>query len=232
MLNSQWFQSKPTGTVDSMTGTVVYNIVVVGGEANEDLDFGNYRKGSVTGQKFRDDNRDGKKQANEPLLNGWTIELYDEDDNLVASQQTRDRPQRRPADQPGDGDQGTGSPGWCRGCTASSRCSRAATSRRSRPGPINIVSGLAVVGQNFGNTTSGAISGTKWHDLNRDGKQQSGEPGLAGVVIYVDLNRDGDRDTNEPFDITSPDDPATIANEAGQYSIGGLAPALRTWCAR
>ena len=46
------------------------------------------------------------------------------------------------------------------------------------PSPINIVSGLAVVGQHFGNTTSGAISGTKWHDLNRDGKQQSGEPGL------------------------------------------------------
>ena len=50
------------------------------------------------------------------------------------------------------------------------------------------------------------------------------------MVIYVDLNRDGDRDTNEPFDITSPDDPATVANEAGQYSIGGLAPGAYVEC--
>ena len=44
--------------------------------------------------------------------------------------------------------------------------------------------------------------GTKFHDLNADGKRDAGEPGLAGCRIWADYDDDGVRDTGEPYDDT------------------------------
>ncbi len=60
----------------------------------------------------------------------------------------------------------------------------------------------------------GDIQGTKWHDADNDGVQDPGEPGIAGVTVFVDLNEDGLHNDGEPFDITDAE---------GNYVIGGLA---------
>jgi len=91
---------------------------------------------------------------------------------------------------------------------------------------INLKSGQTRSNINFGNRYTGTeppppppppppaiIQGMKWHDINGDGKIDSGEPGLAGVTIFLDLNDNGVREENEPRQIT---------NEQGRYIFSGL----------
>ncbi len=58
-----------------------------------------------------------------------------------------------------------------------------------------------------------------WNDLNGDGIQDGGEPGLAGVIIYLDLNTNGTLDGGEPSDTT---------DGAGAYLFTNLAAASYT----
>src|SRR5262249_16037722 len=51
------------------------DITITSGLNPTGVDFGNFQLGSISGQKFNDLNGDGVKQANEPGLMGWTIEL-------------------------------------------------------------------------------------------------------------------------------------------------------------
>ena len=81
---------------------------------------------------------------------------------------------------------------------------------------INLKSGQIMNNINFGNTYEKPrteIMGMKWHDINGDGKIDVGEPGLAGVTIFLDLNDNGVREENEPRQIT---------NEQGRYIFSGL----------
>lgn len=63
------------------------------------------------------------------------------------------------------------------------------------------------------------ILGTKWDDRNGNGVRDSGEPGLAGVTIYIDLNGNRVLDPGEPQDVT---------NTIGQYAFTGLEPGTYT----
>ena len=59
--------------------------------------------------------------------------------------------------------------------------------------------------------TSGCkAEGTKFNDLDADGKRDSGEPGLAGWRIWADYDDDGVRDSGEPYDDT---------DSLGRYSL-------------
>ena len=54
------------------------------------------------------------------------------------------------------------------------------------------------------------VNGTKFNDLNANGKRDAGEPGLAGWRIWADYDDDGVRDTGEPYDDT---------DSLGRYSL-------------
>ena len=65
-------------------------------------------------------------------------------------------------------------------------------------------------------------SGTKYHDLNANGDQDAGEPGLPGFRIWADYDNDGVLDAGEPFDDTDADGDYTITNiqdPSGTYSL-------------
>src|SRR6185436_13332664 len=78
-LQAGWFQSEPGGPNDPVLGKPAYQIISAGNDEFNDRDFGNYRKGTITGQKFQDSNGNGRQDGNEIYLNGWTIQLYDQD---------------------------------------------------------------------------------------------------------------------------------------------------------
>lgn len=60
----------------------------------------------------------------------------------------------------------------------------------------------------------GSIGDRVWVDANSNQVQDAGEPGLAGVTVFLDINGDGVHQTNgEPYAVTD-------AN--GYYGIGGL----------
>jgi uncharacterized repeat protein (TIGR01451 family) len=69
-----------------------------------------------------------------------------------------------------------------------------------------------------------SAEGVKYHDLNANGNQDAGEPGLGGFRIWADYDNDGVRDANEPFDDT---DPVT-----GAYSISNIQDPTGTYSLR
>ena len=49
----------------------------------------------------------------------------------------------------------------------------------------------AVTGVNLGDSATGLATGTVFHDTNKDGKQDSGQSGLAGWTVEVDAYVNG-----------------------------------------
>ena len=88
-------------------------------------------------------------------------------------------------------------------------------------GLSHIVSGI-----DFGvaTTTVGRVTGLVWTDSNRDGVRDDDEPGLPGVTVYVDLNRNCLNDRGDLVAVSAEDDPATLADEAGQYWLVDVPP--------
>ncbi|MBX3423992.1 MAG: carboxypeptidase regulatory-like domain-containing protein [Pirellulaceae bacterium] len=80
------------------------------------------------------------------------------------------------------------------------------------------VTNVTLQGQNvkmdFGNHSTGTISGQVYNDTNGNGSVDSGEQGLANWAVYIDVNNNGKRDPGEP---------ASTTNAAGSYSFGNLA---------
>lgn len=74
---------------------------------------------------------------------------------------------------------------------------------------------------NFGfSRVTSDITGTKWADLDGNGFQDAGEPGLGGVYIYLDLDGDDRIDLGEPRAITSDNGNYTITFPGpGTYSV-------------
>ncbi|OGL83685.1 hypothetical protein A3B36_01080 [Candidatus Uhrbacteria bacterium RIFCSPLOWO2_01_FULL_55_36] len=66
-LQAGWGQSEPSEgswDIEGQSGAVF-----------EGANFGNYRFASIRGRKYRDDNFNGVRNAGDPYLGGWTIEL-------------------------------------------------------------------------------------------------------------------------------------------------------------
>ena len=69
---------------------------------------------------------------------------------------------------------------------------------------------------NIGSVSNrGQISGTKFNDINSNGKFDPGEFGLQDITLYLDLNQNGFLDEREP---------ATISGVNGEYSFQDLPP--------
>lgn len=62
---------------------------------------------------------------------------------------------------------------------------------------------------------TGEIQGIKWNDQNGDGINQSSEPFLSEVKVYLDLNNNG---------VVDPDEPTQVTDVNGQYQFTGLEP--------
>ncbi len=72
----------------------------------------------------------------------------------------------------------------------------------------------------------GAITGTAFNDLDGDGAQDIGEPGLAGVVVFLDADRDGQMDGGETSVVTDGDgDYAFPSQTEGTYDVRQVVPA-------
>ena len=68
-------------------------------------------------------------------------------------------------------------------------------------------------------STPSEIQGTKWNDLNGNGMQDIGEPGLAGWTIYLDQNNNGLFDVSET---------STLTDANGNYAFTNLASGTYT----
>ncbi len=89
---------------------------------------------------------------------------------------------------------------------------------------IEIGPGEVVGHVDFGNRRiGGEIHGEKSEDANGNGVRDPGEPGVAGVRIYIDANGNGAWDPDETRTFTVSDDPETRdIDETGRYWLAGL----------
>ena len=159
---------------------------------------------TLSGTKFEDLNADGVRDAGEPGLEGFVIELDLNDDGLVDATEVTDM----------NGDYSFVNvpagyhtlreivpPGW---------------SQSAPSGGVyfaDIPFGGSISGLDFGNVpTLVTLSGVKFEDSNGNGSQDPGEPGLAGFVIELDLNNDGSVDQS------------TTTLAGGAYSFSDVRP--------
>src|SRR5262249_34256984 len=72
----------------------------------------------------------------------------------------------------------------------------------------------------FKSTSTANLSGRAFLDLNANGAQDAGEPGVAGLVVFLDTNNNGTRDAGEPTATTVPaGDYLFSALAAGNYTV-------------
>jgi len=73
---------------------------------------------------------------------------------------------------------------------------------------------------------AGEIRGRSWHDVDGDGVQDEGEPGIEGWMVYLDTNGDGHFDVaTELFSITDVNGDYTFTGlAAGNYTVAEVVP--------
>ena len=167
------------------------------------VNFGNFQLATISGTKFNDIGGSGTLQPGDPGLAGVTVFLdLNNDDTL-------DR---------GDPSTTTDGNGNYRfsNLRAGTYVVREISPTgwvQTTPNPmaITITSGSGVTGVDFGNFELGSISGEKFNDLNGDGIQEAGEPGLAGVTLVL-----------------SPGNTTTTSDATGDFSFTNLGPGTYT----
>src|SRR5262249_43125623 len=160
-------------------GSKGYVETLVGGQQATGNDFGNFQQATKSGRKFNDLNGDGVEQATEPGLSGWTIKLDGTDSlaNAVHLSTTTDA-------------SGAYSfninPGSSTVCEVLQRGCPQTFPVGSKTYVVTLASGQHDSGNDFGNFQQATKSGRKFNDLNGNGKEDAGEPGLSGWTIKLD----------------------------------------------
>ncbi|MBI3466005.1 MAG: hypothetical protein HY000_23570, partial [Planctomycetes bacterium] len=188
-------------TTSPASGT--YTVISQSGVNLSGRDFGNFKLVAIGGQKFDDINGNGQRDAGEPGLAGWTINLDLNNDGSVDRTVT--------TDSNGDYTFAAVGPGTHK-LSEGGQAGYAQTFPASGTYAVTTRSGVAVSGQDFGNFKLITISGQKFEDTNGNGQKDTGEPGLSGWTINMDLNNDGTVDRTATTDAS------------GNYSFANVGP--------
>ncbi len=182
------------------------DITATSGDNVANVDFGNFKLVTISGQKFNDLNGDGQKDTGEPGLPGWTIFL---DANNNGALDAGEANTTTAAD--GSYSFTNLGPGTYRVREVNQS---GWTQTTTNPADITTTSGDDVASVDFGNFHSISISGRKFEDENGDGSG-TGDLGLGGWTIFLDANNNGALDAGEPNTTTAAD---------GSYSFTNLGP--------
>ncbi len=172
VLQTGWVQTFPAAP-----GT--YSVTVTSGTDSKNNDFGNFQLGKISGMKFNDLNGNGIKEAGEPALSGWTINLTNPDGTVSTNTTAADGTYSFTGLTAGTYTVGEVlQTGWVQTFPAA-------------PGTysMTVTSGTDSKNNDFGNFQLGKISGMKFNDLNGNGVNDS-EPALSGWTINL-TNPDG-----------------------------------------
>jgi uncharacterized protein (DUF2141 family) len=188
--------------------------VATGGSAN--ADFGDLAVGSVTGTIFEDLNGDGSRDASEPGLGGVTVVLVG-------------KSTQRSTTTSGDGTYQFSSvePGTY-SVEETDPIGFSSTTPNLRT--INVASGGAA-SANFGDQAAGTVGGVVFEDLNGNGFQETGEPGLGSVEVKL-IGTHGQRNAvtsgNGSYLFAGVDPGAYTLEETDPAGFSSTTPNLRT----
>ncbi len=197
------------------------DVTIAAGEDVTTFDFGYWLAGSLGDRVWEDLDADGIQDPGEPGINGATVNLTEAgsdgvlgtaDDVSVGAQVTA-----------GDGDYGfTGlPPGLYRIDVSDGTVPAGMAATTTDPLDVTVNAGDVFTTVDFGFRHSGRIGDRVWDDLDGDGVQDPGEPGLDGITVLVG--------TRGPDGVcgTADDGPQTAATTSGGglYAVEGLPPA-------
>lgn len=188
-------------TSNPATFTVLSGMNVTGN------DFGSFTNGSITGYVFSDSNANGTKEGTEGGLNGRTVYLDTDNDDVLDVGETN-------VNSNGTGQftfSGVG-PG-----SYNVRAVMISNSTQTSAGAVtvNMTSAQSAAGTNFGFFVNATITGNVFNDTNGSSTLTAGEPGLSTQTVYIDANSNDVLDSGEV---------TTTTNGSGIYTFSALTP--------
>src|SRR5205085_12478005 len=169
-----------------------------------------------SGQLFGDSNGNGSRDSGEPALVGWTVFLDNNSNGVPDSGEPQTATDASGAYAFSNLGPGTYhvrevvQPGYAQGVAARD---------------VSVQSGVVSGGVDFANLRLASISGLVFQDNNGDGGRQAGEPGRAGVSVFLDSNSNGVLDSGEPVVKTDATGAFTFSNlGASPYQLRAVAP--------
>jgi hypothetical protein len=201
------------------------------------MDYGNFnnQSGSIHGTVWNDANGNGDRDLDpitgeftEPGLEGWTIFLDDNENDLLDA---------------GEPSTITDANGVYHFLSLTAKnytiaevllSSWAVAPFFSSSQTVTVVAGESINNLDFANFTvlNGSISGTVWNDLNRNGSRDFNsltgaiiDTGIANWSVYLDLNRNGVWDTTEPKTLTDVNGDYLFSDlQIGDYKVKEVVP--------
>ena len=175
------------------------------GEYYLSVNTASYPSGGASGEVYNDLNDSGNLDPGDPGLSGWEVDLYDSNDNFIASQLT---------DANGDFD----FQGLNPGTYTVEEVVQAGWTQTAPPSltfTISVTAGSTATGLDFGNFQNITISGQAYDDLNGNGTEEPGEPGLKDWTIDL-------------FDVHGDLIATTTTDANGDYNFADLGPGSYT----
>ena len=167
-----WVQTYPTSSA--------HEVVLSEDQSIVDVDFGNLEAAGVSGAKFLDANGNGVRDVEEPGLGGWTIFLdEDGDGELDAGEQSTTT-------------DAAGAYAFRFLMPATYTVAELLQPRWEQTHPaggvhvVGLGPGQQATSTDFGNVKSPEIHGVKFSDVDGDGIQDPGEPGLEGWTVFLE----------------------------------------------
>ncbi|MCP4105010.1 MAG: Cna B-type domain-containing protein [Desulfobacteraceae bacterium] len=179
---------------NSTTPNSVSVNVPSGGSAS--ANFGDQPKGTVSGTVFNDTDGNGVQDTGEEGIEGVTVELLDEDENVVATTTTDEDGTYAFTDIP------EGS------YTVKENDPDGYSDTSSSTIPVNVPADGSA-NADFGEQQKGTVSGNVFNDTDGDGKQDPGENGIGGTTVEL-------VDENGKVVAT------TVTDENGSYTFTGV----------
>ncbi len=142
----------PPGWMQTMPHSGVYKVVLGAGKIVRNKNFGDFKLGTISGMKYNDANANGRKDANEVGLSGWTINL--KGPHGFSTSTVTDA----------SGDYSFSNLGA--GLYTLSEVQQSGWTQTAHPGFVWILSGTTSTNDNFGNTQQKPKSGKggRWND--------------------------------------------------------------------
>ena len=214
VLDPNWTATAPS--------TGLYSVNLLNGQTVSGIDFGNHprQESSIRGTIYADSDHDGIRDTTEHGLAGVTVYLDLDNDEVLDSNEPSTVTGTDLFFTPGTDE--TGSYSFTHLAPGTYHV-REVVPEDQHPTPetesshsVNLGYGDDHSGVDSGNIyRPNEIHGTKFEDINGDHLRNAGEPGIAGVTIYIDLNRNNILDSQEPTTVTLAD---------GTYSFLNLLP--------
>ncbi|MGH1505186.1 MAG: SdrD B-like domain-containing protein, partial [Acidimicrobiales bacterium] len=159
------------------------DITLAGGEDVTDADFGYQPLGSIGDRVWSDDDGDGVQDAGEPGLSGVTVELLNGTGTVIGTDVTDGTGDYGFADLPAGSYTVRVDTSTLPADTTSQTGDRDATLDDETT--LTLAAGEDVADADFGYQPLGTIGDTVYSDVDGDGTQDAGEPGLSGVTVEL-----------------------------------------------